>query len=59
MPMRLPRNKAAWLTVAAVVVVFPFFVSHPVELVWLIGAGLILLTAWQLMFGSAKGPKGS
>lgn len=55
--MSAPKGKAAWLSIAAGVLVLLLFVRHPAGVVWIIAAGLILITASHLMFGTAsKGP---
>jgi hypothetical protein len=48
--MKLPQHSGRWFAVLVVIIILPVFFSHPVEVVWTIGAGLLLFTAWHLMF---------
>lgn len=52
--MKLSKSKVRWLMVLTILIVLLFLVDDPVEIVWLIAAGLIMLTAWHLMFGSTN-----
>jgi hypothetical protein len=52
MPVKTPKHLARWLAILLLVVSVPVFIYHPVEVIWVIAAGLFLITAGHLIFGS-------
>jgi len=52
--MSLPKQAGRWFALLLLALILPVFVRHPAEVVWVIAAGLFLITAWHLFFGSPR-----
>jgi hypothetical protein len=52
--MKLPRHAGRWFAAVPAVAILPVFIFHPIEVGTVITAGLLLLAAWDLIFGPSR-----